>query len=136
MMQAVVTKRILLIDPDPHHRSIAEACLKTLSPWQSIPLSSGADGLTHALADPPDAILMEGILPDMSLVSFLGQLRSHPATATIPVIFLTSYVNLTEQHRFQGLGAIGAIAKPYDPLLLVPKMAYLLGWSMQRNRED
>ncbi|WP_235147920.1 MULTISPECIES: PAS domain S-box protein [Fischerella] len=45
--------------------------------------------------------------------------------------FLTIKSSLTEPHKFLELGAVGAIAKPFDPLTLVTKITKILGWNIE-----
>jgi two-component system, OmpR family, response regulator len=131
MMIAVGTKRILVIDHEPNMRQIVLTCLRTIGGWQTLAASTAQDGLVKAEVEQPDVIILEGMNLDMSVAVFLQQLRDNPKTASIPVIFLTAQPHLTERHRFLALGAVGAIAKPFDPLTLVPKIATTLGWNLR-----
>ena len=48
----------------------------------------------------------------------LAALRSHPATAATPVIFLTAKARGTEVERMRALGAAGVLIKPFNPRTL------------------
>jgi CheY-like chemotaxis protein len=133
-MPAVITKRLLIIDPQPNMRQVVQTCLKTIGRWEVLTAASGQEGLAQAEANQPDAILLESIMLAMPIISFLQQLRSNPKTSSIPIIFLTEELSLTERHRFLALGAVGAIAKPFDPLTLVPQIAALLGWQLDNSK--
>lgn len=130
-MVATSAKRILVIDADPYHRQIVRLSLRTLGGWEVMVAASGLEGLLAADHEQPDAIVLEGIMPEMDVTAFLDQLRLNPTTHAIPVVFLTAEPSLTERPRFAALGAAGAIAKPFDPLTLVPKISAVLGWSWE-----
>jgi len=53
----------------------------------------------------------------------LQNLRANPATAMIPVIFLTAKVQPPEVKQYQALGALNVIAKPFDPMTLAAQVA-------------
>jgi CheY-like chemotaxis protein len=66
----------------------------------------------------PDLILIDVMMPEMDGPATLAELRRTPDTATIPVVFMTARVQPSEVRHLKELGAIGVIAKPFDPMLL------------------
>jgi len=54
--------------------------------------SSGTAGLRLARKDPPDAIVLDLAMPDLSGEVVLAELRADSATAAIPVVIVTSRV--------------------------------------------
>ncbi|MER3495270.1 MAG: response regulator [Mastigocladus sp. ERB_26_2] len=130
-MTAKTTKRILFIDDEPHMQYIVKTCLKSFAGWEVLQAKSGFEGLIKAETEKPDAILLDGMMPEMNGIICLQKLQLNPKTQSLPVIFLTVTSSLTEPHRFLELGAVGAIAKPFDPLTLVTKMTKILGWNVE-----
>ena len=55
------------------------------------------------------------------------KLRENPATAKIPVIFLTAKVQKHELEQYQTLGALGVIRKPFDAMALPDEIRRLVG---------
>jgi CheY-like chemotaxis protein len=55
-------------------------------------------------------------MPKFDGAAVMARLRAHRSTAAIPVVFVTAQA--TARQRFAALGAIGVIAKPFDPLRL------------------
>lgn len=127
-----IAKSILIVEPEPNMRQVLQMCLSRLSKWQIIVATSAPEALLQAETRQPDAILLEHNLLAMSAIAFLQHLHGNPKTTAIPVIFLTVEVNLTERQRFLALGAVGAIAKPFNPLTLVPQIAAILGWDLEQ----
>ncbi|MGA9382808.1 MAG: response regulator [Phormidium sp.] len=131
-MVVTKTKRILIVDREPYHQKIVQTCLKTMAGWEVLLARSSSEGLRIAEVEQPDAILLEARMPQINGVTFVEKLHSNPATKSIPVIFLTIEPSLTERSKFLQVGAVGAIAKPFDPMTLVSKITEPLGWT----RED
>lgn len=128
---ATKTKQILFIDDEFHIRQVVKMCLESLGGWNVLLATSGQEGLVKAVVDKPDAILLDVMMPDMDGLEVLQQLQANPLTQSIPVVFLTARWSLTEPHRYQTLGVKGAIAKPFEPLTLVPQIANALGWNIE-----
>jgi CheY-like chemotaxis protein len=123
-----VTKHILVIDDNIHIQQIVQTALQHLTKWTVSVASSAREGIAKAEAEQPDVILMDYMMPEMNGVDCLKQLRLNPSTETIPVLFLTAYQSLTESRRFETMGAVGAISKPFDPFFLAPHIIETLGW--------
>src|SRR5262245_31875298 len=58
------------------------------------------------------------MMPDGDGPSTLARLREDPATAKVPVIFLTARVQKSELDSYRELGATGVIEKPFDATTL------------------
>ena len=127
-MEGFTNKQILLIDDEVSVRYVVQVCLETFGGWDVLLAASGQEGLAIAKAQQPDAILLDGTMPEMDGVTFLSKLRADPEICSIPVIFLTARMSLLEPHQFAAIGAKGAIAKPFEPLVLATQIAEILGW--------
>jgi CheY-like chemotaxis protein len=90
--------------------------------------NSGAQGLVRAAQYQPDAILLDVMMPGMDGPTTFRELRSNPATARIPVLFLTAKVQATDRRRFADLGIVAVLVKPFDPMSLSTQIASVLGW--------
>jgi signal transduction histidine kinase/CheY-like chemotaxis protein len=82
-------RRVLIVDDDEVSRYLIRRLLDDL-PCVITEAESGAEGLRRAREDPPDAILLDLVIPDMSGEVVLERLRADAATAAIPVIVVTS----------------------------------------------
>lgn len=77
--------------------------------------TSGADGLEIALAQRPDLILLDVVMPDMDGHEVCRQLKTNPLTKGIPVIFITALREQTDEAYGLEIGAIDYITKPFCP---------------------
>ena len=110
--------KVLIIDDDADIRSIARLSLSRLGGMEVVEAASGAEGVRKAQNEKPDVILLDMMMPAMDGSATLAALRSQPATATTPVIFLTAKAMRTEIERLRALGAAGVLIKPFNPRTL------------------
>jgi DNA-binding response OmpR family regulator len=80
--------------------------------------ASGAEGVRRAQDERPDVILLDMMMPTMDGSETLAALRSQPATAETPVIFLTAKAVEAEVEHMRAIGAAGVLIKPFDPRTL------------------
>lgn len=102
--------------------------LEMMAGWEVRTASSGEEALAMAAAHPPDAILLDVMMPVMDGPATLARLRAEPATAGVPVVFLTAKAQAADQRRLAEMGAAGVLAKPFDPMTLADQVSRTLGW--------
>ncbi len=110
--------KVLIIDDDAVIRLIARMSLSRVGGMEVVDAASGAEGVRKAQDEKPDVILLDMMMPAMDGSATLAALRSHPATAMTPVIFLTATTVETEVKRMKALGAAGVLIKPFDSYTL------------------
>ncbi len=121
--------KILIIDDEEAVRYLVSLTLGLLSGWTALSAASGSDGVKLAVAEAPDAILLDVMMPDMDGRQTLESLQSNPSTKAIPVLFLTASVRARDLEKLRALGAKAVITKPFDPMSLAGQIAQTLGWS-------
>jgi DNA-binding response OmpR family regulator len=118
-----MSTRLLVIDDSELIREAATIGLAHAG-WSVQTAADGATGLDLARASPPDAILLDLVMPDLSGAEVLRRLRADAATAAVPVILLTASAEEAAQHEPDGV-----IAKPFPPLGLAARVRAALGWT-------
>lgn len=83
---------------------------------------SGDMALKRAVADKPDLILLDVIMPGMSGFEVLEQLKADPQTRDIPVIFVTGLSSIEDEEKGLALGAADFIAKPFHHPLVMARV--------------
>lgn len=121
-------RRVLVIDDDASIREIAALSLSHFGGYDVETADGGAAGLAAARSAPPDAVLLDVMMPGVDGPSVLAALQADPVTAHVPVVFLTAKLMREEQDRLRALGGRGVIAKPFDPTALAGELARVLGW--------
>jgi CheY-like chemotaxis protein len=109
-------ERILCTEDDPDIQAVARLALELVGGFQVMICGSGAETLQMAADFVPDLILLDVMMPGMDGPSTLRALRADAATSNIPVLFLTAKVHPAETDHYRALGALGVIAKPFDPM--------------------
>lgn len=121
-------RRILIIDDEDDIREIAALSLEATAGWKIMTAGSGIEGINMAIAEQPDAILMDVMMPGMDGPTTFRTMQQNPAIANIPVLLLTAKVQSVDQRRFASLGVAGVLLKPFDPLTLASQISEALGW--------
>ena len=114
----MTTIRILHVDDEPDIREVVELSLGLDPGFVLQSCGSGREALAVAAEWQPDLILLDVMMPVMDGPATLVQLRENARTASIPVIFMTARAQTRELDRFRILGAVGVVAKPFDPMTL------------------
>jgi diguanylate cyclase (GGDEF)-like protein len=75
----------------------------------------GESALPMAMKIRPDLILLDVGLPNGDGFEVGRALKAHPATALVPLVFLTADSFLSSKEKGLQLGAVDYITKPFDP---------------------
>lgn len=123
-----MSKRILLIDDEDGVRKITQFSLEAAAGWVVLTASSGMEGVEMAIAQLPDAILLDVMMPDLDGSATFARLQENPTTQAIPVIMLTAKVSPTEHQLLAELGIAGIITKPFKVPVLIAQIRAILNW--------
>jgi signal transduction histidine kinase len=93
MAETVV--RVLLVDDSPEDRAVSRHFLQQISEptYTVVEAETGEDGLAWCQNDPPDCILLDYRLPDLSGLEFLAALAGEDGRVSLPVIMMTGEGN-------------------------------------------
>jgi CheY-like chemotaxis protein len=119
-------KHILLVDDENDIREVAGISLEAVGGWRVSSASSGIEAIAKALAERPDAILLDVMMPGIDGPTTFKRLQGDPQTRDIPVILLTAKAQPADRHRFEQLGVAGVLTKPFDPMALSGQVAAIL----------
>ena len=118
-------QRILIIEDE---RDLAELLAFNLQQagFAATLAHDGAGGLAEALAQPPDLIILDLMLPGLLGTEVCRRLRREPATAGVPVLMLTA--RGAEFDRVAGfeVGADDYVVKPFSVREVVLRVKALL----------
>ncbi|MDP1809445.1 MAG: response regulator [Actinomycetota bacterium] len=113
-----MSKKILLVEDSPTQAQRAQLILEregynvTLAP-------DGSEGLERALADQPDLVVTDIVMPNMDGYEMCREIKSRDETSRIPVVMLTTKGDIMDIIKGLGVGADNFITKPYEGSLLV-----------------
>jgi PleD family two-component response regulator len=123
-------KRVLVADDDDGVRRLITEAL-TEAGCECVPARDGVEALRLARAAPPDAIVLDAIMPYLSGDEVHEALRREVATRYVPVIFVTGQVTAKEKARRLIDGADDYVTKPFDAEELVARVTA----AMRRSTE-
>ena len=108
---------ILVVDDSPENLQVMAAVLK--EHYKVRVAINGERALALATApEPPDLILLDVMMPGMDGYEVCSRLKSNPATAGIPVLFVSSCDEEEDEARGLSVGAIDYIIKPIRPSIV------------------
>ena len=118
--------RILYVDDEDDIREIAQMSLELEPEFEVRSCASGTQALADAADWQPNLILLDVMMPDMDGPETLRRLAGSPLTASIPVAFITARTQTHQVDLYLAMGAVGVIAKPFDPMALAGEVKKLL----------
>jgi two-component system phosphate regulon response regulator PhoB len=86
----------------------------------------GEEAVTLIEERPPDLLLLDWMLPQLSGLELCRRLRRRPETAYLPIIMLTARGEEHDRLRGLDLGADDFITKPFSPAELVARIRAVL----------
>ncbi len=130
---------VLVVDDTLDNLTLMSWLLKDL--YKVRIANSGEKALSIVRGDsPPDLILLDIMMPEMSGYDVCMLLKEDPATRHIPIIFLTSLSTTEEEKHGLELGAADFITKPVNPPILLARVAAhmenKLTADFQRDKND
>jgi DNA-binding response OmpR family regulator len=118
--------QVMLIEDEAN---IAEAIRFILSRdgWTVTVETDGAQALAAMAQARPDLVILDLMLPGMSGLEILTELRADPAMATLPVLMLTAKGQGRDRDAAERAGVSAFMTKPFDNAEIRAKVRALLG---------
>lgn len=96
----------------------------------------GAAALDRILADPPGLVVLDWVLPGLSGIEVLRQMRLHETTRALPVLMLTGCSTPPERSRALRTGADRFLAKPFSVRDVMLALQSLSNGAASRREPD
>jgi CheY-like chemotaxis protein len=117
---------VLYIEDDEVNQVLMEQVFSTQADWRLHCASSGTEGLTAAVRQRPDVILLDINLPDMPGVEVFQRLKADPRTSQIPCVAVSADALPSQVSRLHALGFEDYWTKPLDVPVTIGKLKRLL----------
>ncbi|NLI75172.1 MAG: two-component system response regulator [Candidatus Riflebacteria bacterium] len=112
---------VLVVDDTPENLYLMRTVLKDT--YRTRLANTGEAALELAAEVPgPDLILLDVMMPGLDGYEVLARLKADPATADIPVIFLTACTGDAEEEKGLSLGAADFLTKPINPPIVLARV--------------
>ncbi|MBV8196142.1 MAG: response regulator [Candidatus Dormibacteraeota bacterium] len=115
--------RILVVEDDGTVRGFLSRALES-GGYVPVAVRTGEEALSLLHADPPAAVLIDGILPDMHGVRLAESVLESPGGETIAICFVTGAL----RENIAAVAGVGAMCKPIRLAALLDHVGGLLRW--------
>lgn len=105
--------KILIIDDDPDALETMAAVLETRD-YQVLMALSGAEGISKAVKEKPDLIMMDVMMPGLDGFATCKMIKENEEIKDIPVILLTGKGLVGDMEKGFAAGAKDFMIKPID----------------------
>ncbi|MFT4179373.1 MAG: hybrid sensor histidine kinase/response regulator [Thermomonas sp.] len=131
--QIIRAGKILVVDDQPANLRVVGKLLGEHG-YSVTTAGDGKAALQAALADPPDMLLLDMVMPGMDGFELLAALHEHPHLQQVPAMFLTAAQDRELLLRAFAAGAVDYVTKPFMPEELLARVQAHLGLKLARNR--
>jgi DNA-binding response OmpR family regulator len=118
--------RILVVDDNPDSLAIMRTILENHG-YEVVAAGNGTDGLAVVRSTPVDLVLLDVMMPDMSGIEVLQQIKLDAATGCLPVILVTAKTHDDDLLSGYEYGADYYIPKPFTAKQLLYGIELVLG---------
>lgn len=103
---------VLIVEDEPAQREVLAYNLQAEG-FRTTSAEDGEQGLLAVAEDPPDVIVLDWMLPNVSGIEVCRQLKMRPDTQAIPIIMLSARSEEVDTVRGLETGADDYVVKPY-----------------------
>jgi signal transduction histidine kinase len=124
--------KALIVDDDPVSARVVRKYLERAG-HEVVVRTDGRAGLEAALADPPDLIILDVMMPEMDGLAVCSALRASDVTSEVPVIFVSARGDLRDRVIGLDQGAVDYLVKPVMPDDLMARVRAALRTKMLQD---
>jgi DNA-binding response OmpR family regulator len=118
-------KKILVVDDSKTALMMSKMILKQF-PFEVITADNGEEGVSKAVSETPDLILLDVIMPKKNGFEALKELRCKDSTRNIPIIMVTTRSEAENVENGYESGCNDYITKPVSSEELIAKIKNLI----------
>jgi two-component system sensor histidine kinase/response regulator len=124
---------IFIVDDVPGNLQVLIHILKQ-EEYRIAAAGNGHQALDMIPAARPDLVLLDIMMPGMDGYEVCRQLKTNPAAADIPIIFLTAKAETADIVKGFELGAVDYVTKPFNPAELLVRVKTHLELKFSREK--
>ena len=113
---------VLIVDDVPDNLSLLHDALDEAGHTVLVALD-GPSAIARARQARPDVVLLDALMPGMDGFEVARRLKADPATAAIPIIFMTALTETEHVVAAFGAGGVDYVTKPIEPRQVLARIA-------------
>ncbi len=113
--------RILVVEDDPQNLYLASYLLRAAG-HDVLFAGDGEEAVEVALAQEPDVVLMDILLPKADGYEAMRRIRESRDARELPIVAVTAYAMPDDERKARAAGAQGHISKPIEPATFVEQV--------------
>jgi two-component system OmpR family response regulator len=117
--------KILVVDDDPHIREVVCFALRKAG-YATVSAENGKQALDCFGREKPALVVLDILMPELDGTEVCRRLRAAPATAHVPILFVSSKDDEVDRIVGLELGGDDYVAKPFSPRELVARVKAIL----------
>lgn len=124
-----MSDKILIVDDEPHIRSLLEQALEELED-QGVELLTAADGvraLDTIEKEKPKLVILDIMMPKLDGYSVCEKVKHDRGLDDVHIIMVTAKGQGFDRTRGEAAGADGFMTKPFDPDEILQRAQAVLG---------
>lgn len=127
-----MSKKIIIIDDEPHIRMLLEQTLEEFEDHgvEIFTAPNGKEGLDLIAREKPQMVFCDVMMPVMNGFEVVAQVRANYAEPRIFFVLLTAKGQEADRQQGLAAGADMYMTKPFDPDLVIEKASEVLGISL------
>jgi len=124
-----MTKKLLIVDDEPHIRLLLEQTLEDLEDdgVELFSASNGEEALEKITSELPDLVFLDVMMPKMNGFDVCNTVKNELKLENIYIIMLTAKGQEFDKQRGNEVGADIYMTKPFDPDDVLQKSREVLG---------
>jgi DNA-binding response OmpR family regulator len=124
-----MTKKILIVDDEPHIRLLMEQTLEELEDKgvELLTAENGEEALEAIETERPDLVFLDVMMPKMNGFDVCNAVKNELGIEDVYIIMLTAKGQEFDKQKGQQVGADLYMTKPFDPDEVVEKSQEILG---------
>jgi putative two-component system response regulator len=116
----------MIVDDEPTNIKVVQRFLELEGYSRFVTTTDSRQAVQMAHSEEPDCMLLDLMMPHISGLDILSQIRNDAALSMVPVVILTAVVDTQMRREALDRGATDFLNKPIDPNELAPRVKNVL----------
>ena len=124
-----MTKKLLIVDDEPHIRLLLEQTLEELEDYdvEILTATNGLEALEMIQSEKPNLVFLDVMMPKMNGYDVCKKVKGELGMTDVYIIMLTAKGQEFDRSRGKNMGADIYMTKPFDPDEILEKSYEILG---------